>query len=137
MNRALGVADRHMLEAPRASFGEKLAVAVLRAAREILGCDRSVTHVRPTCLCARNRRAYLPCCGLDREDVLVGPATLAQVEDRLAGAVARKLGLRSVGVVDAQVGDEARIPRGGQQEDAVGENAEMGCAELADARGGE
>ena len=36
---------------------------------------------------------------------LVGPAAVAQVQDRLAGAVARQLGLRAVGVEDPQLGD--------------------------------
>ena len=53
-----------------------------------------------------DRRADLAGGGLDRERVGVGPAAAAQVQDRLARAVAGQLGLRAVGVEDPQPGHE-------------------------------
>ena len=67
----------------------------------------------------------------------IGPAAAAQVQDRLAGAVARQLGLRAVGVEDAQVGHVCRILGPGELEHAVGEHAEVALAQPAHARGGE
>ena len=58
-----------------------------------------------------DRRPDLAGGGLDREGVGVGPAAAAQVHDRLAGAVARELGLRAVGVEDPQLGHEAALAR--------------------------
>ena len=51
--------------------------------------------------------------------VRVGPAAAAQVEDRLAGAVARQLRLRAVGVEDPQPSHEPGLVGRGQQQDAV------------------
>ncbi len=50
----------------------------------------------------------------------------AQVEDRLARAVARQLGLGAVGVEDPQPGDEARRVGLRELEDAVGAEAACG-----------
>ena len=49
--------------------------------------------------------------GLDRERVGVGPAVAAQVQDRLAGAVAGQLGLGPVGVEDPQARRRSRARR--------------------------
>ena len=64
--------------------------------------------------------------------VLVGPARLAQVEDRLAGAVAGELGLGTVGVEDPQLGDVALVVARREQQDAVGADPEV---RIADPRG--
>ena len=53
--------------------------------------------------------------------VAVGPAAAAQVEDRLARAVARQLGLGAVGVEDPQVGHVRGVRRRREQQHAVGE----------------
>ena len=60
---------------------------------------------------AGDRRADLPGERLDRERVALRPAAAAQVQDGLARAVARQLGLRAVGVEDPQAGDEPRRVR--------------------------
>ena len=67
----------------------------------------------------------------------VGPAAAAQVQDRLARAVARQLGLGAVGVEDPQVGDVLWVGGRREQQHAVGEHAEVGLAEPAHARGRE
>ena len=64
----------------------------------------------------------------------IGPAAAAQVEDRLARAVARQLGLRAVGVEDAQVGHVHGVLGPGELEDAVGEHAEMALAQAPHTR---
>ena len=64
----------------------------------------------------------------------VQPA-LAQVEDRLAGAVARQLGLGAVGVEDPQLGDVAVVRGRREQQDAVGADAEMRLADAPDPLG--
>ena len=77
------------------------------AGREVLGAQPRAPHVDAARRRAEDRRADLAGRGLDRELVLVGPAAAAQVEDRLARAVARQLGLRAVRVEDPQARDEA------------------------------
>jgi hypothetical protein len=57
----------------------------------------------------------------------------AQVQDRLARAVAGQLGLGPVGIEDAQLGDEAGLVGVGEQQDAVGAHAGVGRAQLGDA----
>ena len=66
--------------------------------------------------------------------VRVGPAVAAQVEDRLAGAVAGQLGLGAVGVEDPQLGDERRVLAAREQQDPVGADPEMRVAEPLDPR---
>ena len=85
-------------------------------------------HVDAAAVGAGDLRADLAGDGVDRELVELGPAAAAQVEDRLARAVARQLGLGAVGVEDAQVGD---VPgsSAGRAEHAVGEHAEVPRAE--------
>ena len=61
----------------------------------------------------------------------VHPA-LAQVEHRLAGAVARQLGLRAVGVEDPQLGDVAVVGGLDEQQDAVRADPEVGLADPPD-----
>ena len=72
---------------------------------------------------------------LDRVGQRARPAALAQVQQRLAGAVARQLGLRAVGVVDPQPRDEAGLVGGREREHAVGADAEVAVAERAHALG--
>ena len=64
----------------------------------------------------------------------VGPAVAAQVEDRLAGAVAGELGLGAVGVEDPQLGDELRVLAAREQQDPVGADPEVRVAEPLDPR---
>ena len=68
-------------------------------------------HLHPARARGRDRRAHLAGRGLDRELVAVGPPLTAQVQDRLAHAVARQLRLRSVGIEDPQARDEALVAR--------------------------
>ena len=63
------------------------------------------------------------------------PAVLAQVEQRLAGAVAGQLGLGAVGVVDPQARDVAGLVGGREREHAVGADAEVAVAQRAHAVG--
>ena len=59
----------------------------------------------------------------------VGPPGPAQVQDRLARAVAGELGLGAVGVEDPQPGDEAGASGGRELEDAVRADARVAVAE--------
>ena len=59
-------------------------------------------------------RADLPGGCADREGLLACPAAPAQVEDRLAGPVAGQLGLRAVGVEDAQRRPRAALGSAGE-----------------------
>ena len=103
--------------------GLDLAAAVVRAVREVLRPQARAAHVHAAGRLPRDRRADLARGGLDRERVGVGPAAPAQVEDRLARAVARQLGLRAVGVEDPQPGDEAGLVGRGELEHAVARRA--------------
>ena len=132
-DRALRVAHVDVLEAAPGD----LARAVGAARRERVGPQPRAPHVDAARRGAEDRRADLPGRGLDRELVAVGPAAPAQVEDRLARAVARQLGLRAVRVEDLQPRDEAgrRGPR--QCEDAVRARAGVAVAEAAHGGGRE
>ena len=66
----------------------------------------------------------------------VGPARAAQVEDRLARAVARQLGLRAVGVEDPQPRDEAGLVGRREHEHAVGAEARSGGSQRRRTRAG-
>ena len=90
-----------------------------------LEVGRGAAHVDRAGQLAGDRRHDRPGDGADRELVLVGPAVAAQVEDRLAGAVAGELGLGAVGVEDPQLGDELRVLAAREQQDAVGADPEM------------
>ncbi len=61
---------------------------------------------------------------IENVSLSVQPAP-AQVQDRLARAVARQLGLGAVGVEDPQPGDEAGLVGLGEQQDPVGEHARV------------
>ena len=122
-DRALRVADLDMLKGPRLRAGCELAAPVWRAGREIGALKpraADVDRARPR---RGDRGADLPCGGLDRERVGVGPAAPAQVQDRFTGAVARQLGLRAVRVEDPQPRREPGLVSGRQQQDAVREHA--------------
>ena len=106
--------------------------AVLAAGGEVLGGGRGPAHVDRAGQLAGDRRPDRPGDGADRELVLVGPAVAAQVEDRLAGAVAGELGLGAVGVEDPQLGDELRVLAAREQQDPVGADPEMRVAEPLD-----
>ena len=103
-DRALGVADLHVPKAPAATGRDELSAAV-RAPR---GIARALQPCAAHIDCAFGLRddpgADVTGRCLDRERVGVGPAVSAQIEHRLARAVPGQLGLRSVGVVDAQLG---------------------------------
>ncbi len=99
---------------------------------EVLGGGRGPAHVDRAGQLAGDRRPDRPGDGADRELVVVGPAVAAQVEDRLAGAVARELGLGAVGVEDPQLGDELGVVAAREQQDPVGADAEMRVAEPLD-----
>ena len=113
VDRRLRVADRQMLEA-KAVEPRRRARAYARA------------HVDAAGRLGEDRRADLARRGLDRELARVGPAGAAQVEDRLARAVAAELGLGAVGVEDPQARDEARLVGRRQHEHAVGADARCG-----------
>ncbi len=126
-DRALRVADRDVLEV--APLDD--AAAVGRPARVVLRGEARAAHVDPAGGRARDGRPDLARDGLDREGVGVGPAAVAQVEDRLAGAVAGQLGLRAVRIEDAQAGDEAGLVGRLELEHAVGADAEVAVADVA------
>ena len=132
-DRALRVADRDVLEAAAVDLAGAVAVAVGVVGR----AQRRAAHVDAAGGRAEDRRPDLARDRLDRELALVGPAGAAQVEDRLAGAVAGELGLRAVGVEDPQAGDEAGLVGRGELEHAVAARAGVPVAEPPDALGGE
>ena len=136
-DRALRVADRDVLELPAAAAGLERPAAVLGARGEVLGGGRGAAHVDRAGQLAGDRRPDRPGDGRDRELVGVGPAVAAQVEDRLAGAVAGELGLGAVGVEDPQLGDELRVLAAREQQDAVGADPEVRVAEPLDPRRGQ
>ena len=72
---------------------------------------------------------------LDRVGQRARPAALAQVEQRLARAVARQLGLGAVGVEDPQARDVAGLVGRGEREHAVGADAAVAVAQRAHALG--
>ena len=100
--------------------------------REVGRADRGAAERHRDLVRARDRRRHLPRLGEDRERVGVGPAGGAQVEHRLAGAVARELGLRAVGVEDPQLGHVALVGGLAEQQDAVGADPEVGLADAPD-----
>src|SRR5205823_8164716 len=71
--------------------------------------------------------------GLNRERVAVGPAAPAEIQDRLARAVARQLGLRAVRVEDPQPRDVSALVRLRQQQDPVRPDSRVGAAEQPNA----
>ena len=131
-DRALRVADRDVLEAPRAPARLDLAGAVRRAARISRRAQRRAAHVDAARRLGEDRRPDLARDRLDRELARVGPARAAQVEDRLAGAVAAELGLRAVGVEDLQARDVAGLAGRVEHEHAVGADAGVAVAQGAD-----
>jgi hypothetical protein len=93
--------------------------------------QRGAPHVDAAGRVGEDRRADLPRGGLDRELARVGPAGAAQVEDRLAGAVAAELRLGPVGVEDPQARDEAGLVRRRENEHAVGADSGVAVAQGA------
>ena len=132
-DRALRVADRDVLEAPTARPPACRARRAPSAAPPgiVLRRQASAPHVDAAGRRPGDRRADLAGGGLDREDVGVGPAAAAQVEDRLARAVARQLGLRAVGVEDRSRATKPGCVGSAQQQDPVGEDAEVAGADRA------
>ena len=124
-----------MAELPVASGARHRAATVRAAAGEVAGCQRGIAHVDAAGIGAGDRRPDRARRRRDRELVAIGPAAPAQVEDRLARAVARQLGLRAVGVEDPQVRDVAGSRWRREQQHAVGEEAEVRLAEPAHAGG--
>ena len=108
-------------------------VAVLAAAGKVaLGAQARPAHVHRAGRRTADPRPDLARGRAHAEAVVLGPAGAAQVHHRLAHAVARQLGLRAVGVVDAQVGHEAPLVAGTQQQEPVGADPGVGRAERAD-----
>src|SRR5947209_1069713 len=119
-DRALRVADRDVLKGPLASPGAKATSAVLGSRRVLRGADRRLAHVHPTGVGSGDARSDLARGGLDRKRVLLGPAVAVQIEDRLAGAVARELGLGPVRVEDLQPSYGVRLLGPMKHQHAVG-----------------
>ena len=119
---ALGVADLDMLKVPCAAGGVELARPVGRAARVVGAAQTHAADVEAARRRRGDRRADLARRGLDRELIRVRPAAATQVEHRLAGAIARELGLGAIGVEDPQPGDEPGLIGRREQQDPVGEH---------------
>ena len=104
--------------------------AVRRAARVVLRAQPRAAHVDAAGRRPSDRRADLARrpSGSRTVSASVQPRA-AQVHDRLAGAVARQLGLRAVGVEDPQAGDEARLVGRRELEHAVGADPEVAVAQ--------
>ena len=113
LDHALRVADRDVLEAPLAPARGRASRVPSRAAGGIVGggqrgpAHRQRRRVAAPVIVGRISPALVRIENSSR----VGPAARAQVEHRLAGAVARQLGLRAVRVEDPQLGDVARRRR--------------------------
>src|SRR5271155_1834460 len=133
MDYALRVADRHVPEAPRFALPDapylKLRHAVRWTTGEVPRRKGSLANVHRARIRPGDRGADRPRGSVNRELVLLRPAAVAQIHDRLARAVARQLGLRTVGVINPQVGHICGVLRAGELKDAVGEHAEMPLAE--------
>ena len=132
-DRALRVADRDVLELPLAA-GRARACRVPSSPPE--GKSFEVVEARPMSTEQVSSPVIVgvigPATVVIANVVLVGPAVAAQVEDRLAGAVAGELGLGAVGVEDPQLGDELRVLAAREQQDAVGADPEVRVAEPLD-----
>ena len=109
LDHALRIADVDVLKAPLAPGRLERPGAVGRTAGVVGRGHRGPPDRHRDLARAGDRRRHLAGLGQDRERVLVGPAGLPQVEDRLAGAVARELGLGAVRVEDPQLGDVAVV----------------------------
>src|SRR6185437_6646038 len=103
-DRALRVADLHMLKAPDLPARIQLTATVGPSRRKVRALPARAAHVDRALGLGDDPRADVTRRGLDRERVGVGPAAPAQIEHRLAGAIPGQLGLGSVGVEDAQPG---------------------------------
>ena len=132
-DRALGVADLHVLKAPPPSPGRQLTTSVVDPRRIIGAAQPRPAHVDRARRLGGDRRSDLAGRGLDRERSRVGPATPAEVQDRLAAAVARQLRLGAVRVEDPQPSDVAGLVRLREQQDPVGGHARVRRADRAHA----
>ncbi len=120
LDRALRVADRDVLKLPFAATRAERAPAVRASRGKILRGRRGSAHLDRAGQLGGDRRRDRTGGGADREDVRVGPAVPAQVEDCLARSVAGQLGLRAVRVEDPQLGDELRVVAAREQQHTVG-----------------
>ena len=136
-NRALRIADLHVLVAPRPPGRRELAAPVGRSARKVLAAQPRPPHVEGALGRRGDAGPDLPGRGLNGEGIALRPAVAAQVENRLASPVTGQRGLGSVGVEDLQPSDVTALARFGQQEDPVGEDPRVGGAQRSDAGGRE
>ena len=83
-----------------------------------------VARISPASVCTEKRS-------------LTCPAVPAEVEDRLASAVAGEAGLRAIGVEDPHPGDEPGLGWLGHQHDPVGADTEVPVAQPLDPSAGE
>ena len=138
LDRALRVADRHVLELTLDPADLDRPDPVVGAGREVIRDRCRHPHVDAGRIGAGQRRGDRAGGGQDREGVAVGPPRGAQVQDGLAGAVARQLRLGAVGVEDPQLGDVLRgIGRLREQQDAVGADPEVRRTDRPDALRGQ
>ena len=139
-DRALGVADRDVPGSAtsrpdrRSSSPPAVRAAPPGKSFEVsLALPMSTRHVSGPVIVGR----ISPAAVWIEKLVLLGPAAPAQVQDRLARAVARQLGLRAVGVEDPQVGHVLGVLAAATAQHPVGEHAEVAVAQPAHARGRE
>ena len=137
LDRALRVADRDVLELALGARRRRSCRGRPRARR---GSRRSSVAARPIAIRAEPgpvRVGVISPAAVEIEKrVGVGPAGAAQVEDRLADAVAGELGLGAVGVEDPQRGHEARVARCGRAAGCRPSGSRSAAAQIACTRAG-
>ena len=111
-DRALRVADVDVLKAPVAPGCGELAAPVVGSAGEVVAAQPCAAHVDRAGgrRGDRSRGSHRPACWIEN-CVSVGPAPPAQVQERLARAVAGEPGLRAVRVEDPQARRRSRARR--------------------------
>ena len=124
-----------MLEVERPPCDRDRPPPVGRTGRVVGGREARAAHRHGARPRRRDGGRHRPRRRGDREAAAVCPAGAAQVEDRFARAVSRKLGPGAVGVEDPQLRREAIVGGAAEQQHAVGVAAEMRLADPPHALG--
>src|SRR5919106_2816953 len=129
LDRALRIAERDVLECPFPASCAQRAASVGGTGREVIGRRAGPPDPHRAGALRGDCRPHRPRCRVDREAALIRPAMQVYVERRLAGAVARQLRLRAVGIEYPQLRHGVILAMPSEQQDAVRADAEMGVAD--------